>query len=196
MLIARMVHDEVDDHPHPTAVRLVHELDEIRERAELRLDRCVARDVVAAVPHRRGIERRQPETVHAEPGEVIQLGGKARQVALAVTIRIIERPDEHLIKDRALEPLRIPLGLRDIGERIDADAGRYSRLSHLRPRPRSDIHHRGTVADARLRAARGGRGRPRLDPGRVVLGRSGRPTPRDVFAHPTPRRVAAPARAR
>lgn len=52
VLIARVVHDEVDDHAHAALVRGIDELHEVGEIAELRQYRGVVGDVVAAVAER------------------------------------------------------------------------------------------------------------------------------------------------
>ncbi len=49
VLVAGVVHDEVDDHPHAAGVRGVHELHEVGEIAELRQHGGVVGDVVAPV---------------------------------------------------------------------------------------------------------------------------------------------------
>ena len=52
VLVTGVVHDEVDDHPHPAVVRQPNEPTEVLQRAELRQDAFVVRDVVSAVAQR------------------------------------------------------------------------------------------------------------------------------------------------
>ncbi|MGX1219798.1 hypothetical protein RKD42_001057 [Streptomyces ambofaciens] len=52
VLVAGVVHDEVDDHAHAALVGRVDELDEVGQVAELGQDGGVVRDVVAAVAQR------------------------------------------------------------------------------------------------------------------------------------------------
>jgi hypothetical protein len=85
-------------------VRGVDELAEVFERAVLGQNRVVVGDVVAAVPQGRGVHRQQPEAVHAEPFEVVELLGQAAEVAHAVAIRVVEAAHINLVKDRVLEP--------------------------------------------------------------------------------------------
>jgi hypothetical protein len=70
--------------------------------AELRQHLGEVGHVVAAVPQRRGEERRQPEAVHAEPLQVVELLDQPAQVAAAVTVAVLERPDEDLVEDGTL----------------------------------------------------------------------------------------------
>ncbi len=60
VLIAGVVHDEVDDHADTALVGRVHELHEVRQVPELGQHRRVVGDVVTAVPQRGLEERRQP----------------------------------------------------------------------------------------------------------------------------------------
>ena len=101
VLVAGVVHDEVDDHADAALVRLVEELEEVLEVAELGQDVGVVGDVVAAVAQRRGEERRQPEAVDAEPLQVVELLGQALEVADAVAVAVVERADQHLVEDGA-----------------------------------------------------------------------------------------------
>ena len=107
VLVARVIHDEVDDHAHAALVGGVHELHEVGEVAELRQHGGVVRDVVTTVPQRGLEERWQPEAVDAEPLEVVQLGGETFEVADAVAVGVLEGPYEYLVEDGALEPVGI-----------------------------------------------------------------------------------------
>ena len=60
-------------------VRLRDEPVEVLERAEERIDAGVVGHVVAEVLHRRGIDRREPQRVDAQPLEVIQARDHARR---------------------------------------------------------------------------------------------------------------------
>ncbi len=82
-------------------------VDEVVDGAELRQHLVEVADVVAAVAQRRVVERRQPEAVDAEPLQVVQLVDQAAQVAGAVGVGVVERPHQHLVEHRALEPRAI-----------------------------------------------------------------------------------------
>jgi hypothetical protein len=102
--IGRVVHDEIGDHANAAAVRGVEQLDEIIDGAELGQHLVEVADVVAAVAQRRVVERRQPKTVNAKPLEVVELFGQPAQVTGAVGVGVVERPHQHLVEHRALEP--------------------------------------------------------------------------------------------
>ncbi len=109
VLVAGVVHDEVDDHAHAALVRGVDELHEVGEVAEVGEHGGVVGDVVAAVAQRRPEEGRQPQAVDAQPLQVVQFGGQPLQVTDAVAVAVLEGADEHLVEDGAFEPLRVPV---------------------------------------------------------------------------------------
>ena len=67
-----VVDHEVHHELHPALVDRREQAVEVRERAERRLDVLVVGDVVAVVLLRRGVDRRQPDHVDAEPREVVE----------------------------------------------------------------------------------------------------------------------------
>ena len=75
VLIGGVVDDQLGDHPQTATVRLLDETPGLGQGAVIGADRLVFADVVAIVAPRRGIERQQPECVHAEVGDVVELGG-------------------------------------------------------------------------------------------------------------------------
>jgi hypothetical protein len=89
------VHEELE----PAGVRLLGQPVELGEVAEDRVDVRVVGHVVAEVGHRRGIDRRQPERVDAEPGQVVEPRADAGEVADAVPVRILERARVDLVDD-------------------------------------------------------------------------------------------------
>nr|BBJ55753.1 hypothetical protein SAVMC3_83820 [Streptomyces avermitilis] len=107
MQVTGVVHHEVDDHAHAALVGRVHELDEVGQVTELGQHRGVVGDVVAAVAQGGLEERRQPQAVHAQPLQIVQLGGQALQVADTVAVAVLEGADQDLVEDGAFEPLRI-----------------------------------------------------------------------------------------
>ena len=109
VLVAGVVHDEVDDDAHAALVGGVDELHEVGEVAELGQHGGVVGDVVTAVAQGGLEERRQPEAVDAQPLQVVQLGGEALEVADAVAVAVLEGADEDLVEDGALEPVGIPV---------------------------------------------------------------------------------------
>ena len=107
MLVAGVVHHEVDDDLDALVVRLVEQSLEVVERADLGEHVDVVGDVVAAVTQRRGEERRDPETVDAEPVQVVELLAQAVEVADAVAVGVLEGPHEDFVEDGSLEPHRV-----------------------------------------------------------------------------------------
>ena len=81
-------------------VRLGDERVEVGERAELRVDADVVRDVVAVVGAGRGVERRQPDAVDAEIAQVGQARADPGQVAEPVAVGVGEAADVDLVEDR------------------------------------------------------------------------------------------------
>jgi hypothetical protein len=72
---------------------------EIGQGPEDRIDAGIVRDVIAEVLHRRGEEGRQPDAVHTQRGDVVQMGGDPRQIADAVAVRVGEAARIDLIQD-------------------------------------------------------------------------------------------------
>ena len=104
MPVRGVVRDVVEDDLEPTPMGLVEERVEVGEGAEPRIDGAVVGDVVAEVGHRRGIDRRDPERVHAEPLEVGEALRDAGQVADAVAVRVQERARVDLVDHASLPP--------------------------------------------------------------------------------------------
>ena len=67
MLVGGVVRHEIEHDLEASRVRLRDEAVEVLERAEERIDTGVVRHVVAEVLHRRGIDRREPQRVDAQP---------------------------------------------------------------------------------------------------------------------------------
>ena len=106
VLVAGVVDDEVHDQPHPAPVQLGDQLVELRQRAEQRVDVLVVADVVAVVGLRRGVDRREPQDVDAEVGQVVQPLQDAAEVADAVAVGVLERAGIDLVDDGAGPPRR------------------------------------------------------------------------------------------
>ena len=70
------------------------------------IDVAVVGDVVAEIGHRRGIDRRDPDRIDAEPDEIIEPRQDAGQIADAVAVRVLKGARIDLIDDAALPPDR------------------------------------------------------------------------------------------
>ena len=124
MLVARVVHHEVEDHAQAPRVRLPDEPVEVVLRAEEGIDRGMIADVVPDIKPRAREDRRQPDAVDAQPirPKVIEVLDDPRQVADAVPIRVAVAARIDLVDDPLAPPLR-PVagegrrGRRDVGHR-------------------------------------------------------------------------------
>ena len=119
MLVRGMGIDLVDDHPQPQPMSARDQRVEIAKRAEDRVDITVIRYVVTEILHRRGKERRYPDRVDPEIGDMIQTFGNAAQVTDPVTVGIAERARIDLVDGRAAPPL----GAGIMGRSGDGRAG-------------------------------------------------------------------------
>ena len=104
VLARRMAEDLVDHHADAESVGLRQQAVEVVEGAEQRIDVAIVGDVVAEVGHRRLEERRDPDRVDAEVGDVVQFLDDARQVADAVTVAVHETARVDLVDHRATPP--------------------------------------------------------------------------------------------
>ncbi len=107
VLIRRVVDHQLRNHADAACVRFLNEALHVGKLAVVRMHIAVIGDVVAVVAPRRRIERQQPDRIHAELGDVIELRDQARKIADAVVVRVEERLDVHLINDRVFVPERI-----------------------------------------------------------------------------------------
>src|SRR3954454_15973979 len=80
-------------------VRPLDQLIEVTDAPVDRIDRLVVGDVVAEVGQWRRIDRRQPERIDPEPGQVLESRADSAQVADAVAIGVLERAGVDLIDD-------------------------------------------------------------------------------------------------
>ncbi|MNP10989.1 hypothetical protein D3C76_1031570 [compost metagenome] len=107
MLVGGVVDDQLGDHPQAAPVRLGDEAAGVGQAAVVRVDPAVHGDVVAVVAQRRGIERQQPEGVHPQLGDVVELLDQPGEVADAVVVGVEERLHVDLVDHRVLVPERI-----------------------------------------------------------------------------------------
>ena len=99
-----MVRDEIEQHADPARVRLRDESIEVLERAEVGMNPRVVGDVVAPVDVRRRVDRVEPDRVDAEPLEVVEALGHAREVADPVAVRVGERARVDLVQHCVAPP--------------------------------------------------------------------------------------------
>ena len=104
VLVARVVDDQVRDHPDTVAVGLVDELGDIGDLAVLRQHCPVVGDVVAAVAQWRLVEGEQPDAVHTQPAEVVELAHDPRYVPSAIVVAVEKTSYQDLVKNGSLVP--------------------------------------------------------------------------------------------
>ncbi len=104
MVTGGVVGHPVEQEAHSSVVKTGEQVVEVGVGPEHRVDAAVVGDVVAEVAHRRGEDRRQPQRVDTEIGQVVELAGDAGEVADAVAVRIGERPRIDLVDDGVAPP--------------------------------------------------------------------------------------------
>jgi hypothetical protein len=104
MLDRSVVRHEVEDEANAALVQRVHQPVEVRKRAKKGIDVDIVGDVIPEVGHRRGIDRRDPDGVDAEPLQVVDALEHALQVADAIAIAVLKRARINLIDDRLPPP--------------------------------------------------------------------------------------------
>ena len=86
-----MVEHHVQHQTDAALICFPDQLFQIFHRPVAGVDGAVVRHVIAVIPLRRGKERGQPEHIHTQVGQIVQLAGNAFQVAKAVPVGIAER---------------------------------------------------------------------------------------------------------
>jgi hypothetical protein len=94
----------VDHHLQAQAMGLGQQAVEVVQAAEQRVDVAVIGDVVAEVGHRRPEERRDPDRIHAQRGNVVQALDDAGQVAHAIAVGIEVTARVDLVDDGSAPP--------------------------------------------------------------------------------------------
>ncbi len=102
--VACVIHHKVGDDADAPLVCLLDQLHEVPEIAELLEDLHVVGDVVTAVAQRRLVQREQPQAVHAEPLQVVELLDQTSQVAGSVAVGVTEAAHQHFVEDGSLVP--------------------------------------------------------------------------------------------
>ena len=104
VLVGGVVRDHVDHDLQPQGMGPLDQLVGLIERAQLRVDVAVVGDVVAAVDHRRGEPRGDPDGVRAEAGDMVEALDRAPEIADTVAVAVCERPRIHLVQHTAAPP--------------------------------------------------------------------------------------------
>src|ERR1700728_948200 len=104
MLVRSVVQDHVHDDADIALLCFSHEPVEVGHGAVLGIDPDIVRDVVAEVNLRRGVDRTEPDGVHAEGLQVVEPARNPVQVTDAVTIKILKAARVDLVDQGMLPP--------------------------------------------------------------------------------------------
>ena len=104
MLVGGMVEHQVEHDTDAATMRLGQEQVEVGKRTEARIDIHVVAHVIAEVLIRAGIDRREPERIHAQVGQIIQLTCNSGQVAQPVIVAICKRARIGLVNNPVTPP--------------------------------------------------------------------------------------------
>ncbi len=137
VLVGAVVHDEVHENAHPALVRAVEDFFKDFEVAVLGVYVLVIRHVVAEIGVGRGVEGREPDGVHAEALDVVELRQNAPEVAYAVPVPVAEAPRPDLVDDHGLVPIVLSHSIS-----LQAE---YTRAGNAFPAPISPTPGRGTL---------------------------------------------------
>jgi hypothetical protein len=107
VLVGRVVDHQLGDDLHAADVSRIDECAQIGHGAVIRMDPAVISDIIPVVAARRWIKGQQPDCIHAEICNVVDLLQGAAEVADAVTIGVEKRLDVQLVDRRVLVPQRI-----------------------------------------------------------------------------------------
>jgi hypothetical protein len=120
-----VVGHDVHDHPDAGGVGRGDQGVEVVQGAELGGDVAVVVHVVAAVGQRGGVERAEPDRVHAEVGQVADARRHAGKVTDAVTVAVREAARVDLVDGRLAPPVGVESGV----------AGQKNLIGHGRSSP-------------------------------------------------------------
>ena len=104
VLVGAVVHHQVHEDLQPPVVGLGQDLLEQLQIAEIRVDILIVGDVVAVIRVGRGVNGGEPDGVHPQALDVIQLAQYAPKVADAVPVPVAEAPGPDLVDGHLLIP--------------------------------------------------------------------------------------------
>ncbi|MDT4877572.1 hypothetical protein FQZ97_1131050 [compost metagenome] len=99
-----MVRHDVEQYPQVQGVGQLQQPVELLHGAEERVHAAIVAHVVALVHLRGGLERRHPDAVHTQRGDVREACGQPGEVAHAVAVPVREGARIHLVDDGGLPP--------------------------------------------------------------------------------------------
>ena len=98
---------QVDHYAQAQLVRHVHQRVKVGQRAEHRVDVAIVADVIAEILHRRGEERRDPDRIDAQRGDVGQAAGDAVEITDTVTVAVLKAAGVDLVNHRTAPPVLV-----------------------------------------------------------------------------------------
>ena len=99
MLVGGVVQHKFNNDANVALMSCIKEGFEIIERSVAGMDGIVVGDVIAVVAKRRRKERHEPERVNAELFQVVKALRETNEVANAIAIAVLKRPNVHLVNN-------------------------------------------------------------------------------------------------
>src|SRR4029077_8617594 len=100
----RVIRNKVEDDFELLCMRFINDEIKTFERAKDRINPTVISDIVTEVMHWRGIDRRNPDRIDAEPDKIIEPLPDTIKIAYAITVRVLKGPGVDLIDCPDLPP--------------------------------------------------------------------------------------------
>ena len=101
MQITGVVQHQIQNHPHVLAVGRREEPVKGRQVAQIGMNSREIGDVMAAIPQRRWIDRRQPERLHPKPAQIGQPRSQSLEIPRSVTVAIGKAANDELVNNGA-----------------------------------------------------------------------------------------------
>ena len=131
MLIRGVINDQLGDDLEAASMGFLHELLEIGHGAIVGMDVVIIRDVIPVVAHRRRVEGEQPERVHPQILEIIELLDQSAKIADTIIVAVKKSLDVQLVNHRIFIPERILHPLRIVPGRFFNLAGFFFAHGHF-----------------------------------------------------------------
>ncbi|KWV86409.1 hypothetical protein PFLmoz3_03842 [Pseudomonas fluorescens] len=107
VLVGGVVDHQFSDHAQPALVGLGNKALGVGHRPVVAVHAAVFGNVVAVITPGRRVERQQPDGVHAEVGDVVELGDQPGKVTNAVVVGVEIGFDVNLVDHRVFVPERV-----------------------------------------------------------------------------------------
>ena len=98
VLVRSVIDHQIEQHLHSQLMRPVQHFFELFKRPVIGMDILVVGDVIAVIRVGRGIDRAEPDAVHAQAFNIFQLVIDAVQIADPVSVTVAEAADPDLIE--------------------------------------------------------------------------------------------------